>query len=150
LGSWWAEYTSFHPHSTHFESFIAGFQWSIIDYAHKIEDLYAKMEGVRSLVLPPNRQAVDRYHIYIWEVIHSLTAAVLPRSSQSSGPDDAKKFESYLEAEEARLGNNLRAVDYVIDGIDTLSLITGAGRIEKVRIQQCTLQRPHFKFSKLT
>jgi hypothetical protein len=36
-----------------------------------------------------------------------------------------------LGAEEARLGNNLRAVDYVIDGIDTLSLIAGVGRIEK-------------------
>jgi hypothetical protein len=102
------------------------------------------MEGVRSLVLPPNREAVDRYHIYIWDAIHTLTAAVLSQSSsQSSGPDDRKKFESYLEAEEVRLGNNLRAVDYVIDGIDTLSLIAGVGRIEKVRIQ-CMLRRLHF------
>jgi hypothetical protein len=42
------------------------------------------------------------------------------------------RFKSYLEAEEARLSTNLKAVDYVIDGTDTLTLITGVGRIEKV------------------
>jgi hypothetical protein len=113
---------------------IAGFKWSIIDYSHKIENLFAKMEGLRSMVLPPNREAVDRYFDYVWEDVHTLTAAVLQNSSQNSGPDDPKKFKLYLDAEEARLGNNLRAVDYVIDGIDTIPLIAGSGRIEKVRI----------------
>ena len=116
-------------------SIIAGFKWSIIEYALKIEDLFAKMEGVRSMVLPPNREAVDLYFEYAWTCVHTLTAAVLSQhSSQQSGPDDPKRFNSYLEAEEARLGNNLRAVDYVIDGIDTVPLIAGVGRIEKVKI----------------
>jgi len=113
---------------------FAGFKWSLIDYAQKIEDLIAKMEGVRNVVLPPNREAFDRYFGVVWEVVHTLTAAVLSQSSQSSGPDESKKFKSYLEAVEARLGNNLQAVDYIIDGVDTLPLITGAGRVEKVRI----------------
>ena len=94
------------------------------------------MEGVRSMVLPPNREAVDRYFQYVWKDVHTLTAAVL---SQYSWVDDPKRFKSYLEAEEARLGNNLRGVDYVIDGVDTLPLITGVGHIEKVRIYQCPL-----------
>jgi hypothetical protein len=113
---------------------FAGFKWSIIDYAQKIEGLFAKMEGVRSAVLPPNREAVDRYFAFAWEVVHTLTAAVLSESSQPSGLDESKKFKSYLEAEEARLGNNLQAVGYIIDGVDTLPLITGVGRVEKVRI----------------
>ena len=113
---------------------FAGFKWSLIDYAQKIENLFTKMEGVRSVVLPPNREAFDRYFGCVWEVVHTLTAAVLPQSSQSSGPDESRKFKSYLEAVEARLGNNLQAVDYVIDGVDTLPLITGVGRVEKVRI----------------
>jgi hypothetical protein len=124
--------TSFYPI---LHSIIVGFKWSIVDYAYKIEDLFAKMEGVRSVVLPPNRETVDRYFANVWEAVHALTAAVLSRSSlQSSGSDGPERFKSYLEAEEARLGNNLRAVDYVIDGIDTLPLIAGVGRIEKVRI----------------
>ena len=93
------------------------------------------MEGVRSIVLPPNRKAVDRYFAYTWEAVHALTAAVLSQSSsQSSGPEVLKRFKWYLEAEEERLGKNLKAVDYVIDEIEILSLIAGVGRIEKVRI----------------
>jgi hypothetical protein len=115
---------------------IAGFKWSIIDYSRKIENLFAKMEGLRSVVLPPNREAIDRYFASVWLVVHGLTAPMLSESSESSGSDDINKFDSYLEAEEARLGNNLRAVDYIIDGIDTLPLIAGIGRVEKVRIQQ--------------
>jgi hypothetical protein len=112
-----------------------GFKWSINDYSRKIEDIFAKMEGVRSVVLPPNRTAVDRYFACVWDTVHTLTAAVLLQDySQNSGPDDSKRFNLYLEAEEARLENNLQAVDYVIDGTDTLPLITGVGRIEKVRI----------------
>ncbi len=121
---------SFYPTSS---SIIAGFKWSIINYAWKIEDLFAKMEGVRTTVLPPNREAVDIYFKTVWEVVHTLTAAA---SSQYSGLDDPEKFKSYIESEENRLGNNLRAVDYVIDGLDTVILITGGGRIEKVRIKQ--------------
>ena len=110
----------------------AGFKWSIIDYAHKIEDLFAKMEGVRSMVvIPPNREAIDQYFSNVWFYVHTFTAAVL---SQSSGLDDPKRFKPYIEAEEARLERNLRAVDYIIDGVDTLPLIAGVGRVEKVRI----------------
>jgi hypothetical protein len=112
-------------------SMIAGFEWSIIDYARKIEDLFAKMDGVYSVVLPPNREAVYRYYVYVWNTVHPMTAAVLSQNFESGDPN---RFESYLEAEEARLENNLRAVDYVIDGVDTLSLIAGMGRIEKARI----------------
>ena len=112
-------------------SIISGFKWSIIDYAQKIENLFAKMEGVRTLVLPPNREVFDKYMTLVWILVHTLTAAA---SSLSSGLDGTEKFKLHLEAEEARLGKNLRAVDYVIDGIDTLKLITGGGRIEKVRI----------------
>ena len=110
-----------------------------MDYSRKIGELFAKMEGVRSVVLPPNREAIDRYFTCVWISVHTLTAPMLLESSESSGPDDPKKFSSYLEAEEARLGNNLRAVNYIIDGIDTLPLIAGTGRIEKVRIQHYLL-----------
>ena len=125
--------TSFYPT---FHSIIAGFKWSIIDYAHKIEELFAKMEGVRCMVLPPNQKAVNRYFANVWRAVHALTAAVISQtSSQSSGPDYPERFKPYLKAEEVRLGNNLKAVDYVIDGVDTLPLISGVGRIEKVKIQ---------------
>jgi hypothetical protein len=112
-----------------------GFRASIINYAKQIEELFAKMEGVRSHVLPPNREAIDDYFTYVWEPIHTLTAAVIPLQP---GPNNPEKFKPYLEAEESRLAANLKAVDYIIDGTDTLTLITGAGRIEKVSTSRST------------
>ena len=93
------------------------------------------MEGVRAEVLPPNRRSVDDYFRYVWEPVHTLTAAVTPLQPES-GPGSGDKFKLYLEAEEARLSTNLKAVDYTIDGTDTLTLITGVGRIEKVSAKQ--------------
>jgi len=93
------------------------------------------MEGIRTSVLPPNRAAFDDYFETVWITVRTLTDAVC---SLSAGLDNPEKFKSYLDAEDRRLENNLRAVDYVIDGNDTLTLITGGGRIEKVRIMQHT------------
>ena len=87
------------------------------------------MEGIRSEILPLNFQSVFQYFKRVWEPVHTLTAAVL---SLQPSQDDSEKFKSYIEAEETRLRNNLRAVDFIIDGTDTLALITGVGRIEKV------------------
>jgi hypothetical protein len=101
----------------------------MIDYAEKIEELFAKMEGVRAEVLRPNRESIDNYFNTAWYHVYTLIAAVLPLYPE---PNNLEKFKPYLEAEETRLGENLKAVDYVIDGIDTLTLITGMGRIEKV------------------
>ncbi|KAH9052369.1 hypothetical protein EDB87DRAFT_1835857 [Lactarius vividus] len=89
-----------------------GYKASIIDYAEKIEELLAKMEGIRA------------------ELIHTLTAAVTSLRPEP-GTGNLDRFRSYLEAEEARLSTNLKAVDYIINGTDTLTLITGVGRIEK-------------------
>jgi len=67
----------------------------------------------------------------VWQFVHTLTASVLSLDSSMTDPG---KFKFHLEGEETRLGKNLRAVNYVIDGTDTLALIAGGGRIEKVRI----------------
>jgi len=87
------------------------------------------MEGIRTEVLPANRGLIDLYFTFGWKQVHKLTAAV---PSPLYFTFDPEKFKSYLEAEETRLSANLKAVKYIIDGTDTLSLITGVGRIEKV------------------
>jgi hypothetical protein len=109
-----------------------GYRASIIDYAIKIEELLAKMEGIRAEVLPPNRKDFDEYFTLGWTFVHTLTAAATELELEFFGTSNLDHFSSYLEAEEARLTANLKAVDYVIDGADTITLITGVGRIEKV------------------
>ena len=123
---------------THTAESLAGYRASIIDYAKKIDELFSKMEGLYTEVLPLNRQAVVSYFANVWEPVHTIVAALLPLQP---GQDEPERFRSYLEKEEDRLGNNLKAVDYIIDGTDTLTLITGVGRIEKVSAEQCP--RPH-------
>jgi hypothetical protein len=120
-------------------SVAVGFKRSIIEYAQKIEDLFAKMEGVRATVLPPNRKPVTRYLSIVWQIVHTLTDVTLSLDSELP---DSDKFKLYLETEETRLENNLRGVNYVLDGSDTLALITGSGRIEKVGVFHHTLCHP--------
>ena len=91
------------------------------------------MDGLRTEVLAINRNVVTKYFGYTWAFVHSLIAPLL---SLQPGQDDSGKFRSYLESEEARLENNLKAVDYIIDGTDTLTLITGVGRVEKASTYQ--------------
>ena len=108
---------------------LEGFRSSIIDYADKIYDLFAKMEGIRAEVLPPNWEIIDHYFTFTWWQVCTLMDAVPPPLSLSLNPEI---FKPYIEAEEAWLSANLKAVNYIIDGSDTLSLVTGMGRIEKV------------------
>jgi hypothetical protein len=91
------------------------------------------MEETRVEVLPPNRKFFDNYFTFVWKIVHTLTAAVIPLKPElASGTSNLKRFKWYLEAEETRLSTRLKAMNYNIDGTDTLTLITGGGRIEKV------------------
>ena len=99
-------------------------------YANKIRELIAKMFALRTLVLPANRTAVNTYLESIYRDVTSLESGVQPCYVNEALQE---KFSSYVEAEEARLRGNLEAVEYDIDAANTLALVTGEGRIERVR-----------------
>lgn len=42
------------------------------------------------------------------------------------------KFKEYVEQEEARIEKNLEDIKYILDGQDTMVLVAGNGRLEKV------------------
>lgn len=42
-------------------------------------------------------------------------------------------FQSYIDEEEKRLNTNLKLLKYEIDALNTLTLVTGPGRFERVR-----------------
>ncbi|KAI0265382.1 hypothetical protein BC834DRAFT_825189 [Gloeopeniophorella convolvens] len=105
-----------------------GWKSSMINYAKSIEHLWSKMDGMHTAVLAPNRDSVARYQIYVWRLVHKLTATLTDSDPDTTYLD---RFQSPITAEEERLKKNLEAVDYVIDGLDTLKLIIGEGRLEK-------------------
>ena len=99
------------------------------DYAAKIDILLAKMFSLKRQALPTNRNGIEQYLCTVWTRVSTLTAAF-----RRVEVDEAllRKFEDYTEAEEDRLLRNLETVKYDIDARDTLELIRGPGRIEKV------------------
>jgi hypothetical protein len=107
---------------------LLGYRASIIDYANRIEKIFAKMEVIYREALPPNRGSIFTYFECVWRSVHALIAPVYQLYPE---PNEPGKFKSYLEEEEARLGNSLKGVHFIIDGLDALTLVTGADRIEK-------------------
>ena len=98
-------------------------------YRDMIVDVCEKMFAIRSHIHPANRNAVDKYLQTVWQKIATLTMSFVGANQ----PDSLyEMFKSYVEAEEQRLRQHLETVKYDIDAMDTLLLVTGPGRIEKV------------------
>ncbi|KAI0265448.1 hypothetical protein BC834DRAFT_186547 [Gloeopeniophorella convolvens] len=133
------------PHWVAF--WASGWKMSMIAYASKIESLFAKMAGIYSEVLPANRETVTDYVCVAWRVVHPWTAAL--KSEEEPDPYQ-ERFTPYVESEEARLTKNLKAVEYVIDSVETIPLIVGEGRIEKtVLLLTYLLMKHHFEIMRM-
>ena len=107
-------------------------------YIVQIDQLLNKMFAVKSLVLPANRRFVERYLDAVWTLITELTLG-FRRAEWSDAMRE--KFESYVVEEEDRVRRKLETIRYDIDGADTLILVVGPGRIEKVLLQAFILLR---------
>ena len=99
-------------------------------YIDKIIELCAKMFSIRPLIHSSNRNAIDKYLQTVWKRANTLTSSFVSTYQTEALQD---RFKSYVDAEEQRLREGLETVRYDIDAMDTLSLVTGPGRIEKVR-----------------
>ena len=110
---------------------VSGWHQSLVDYANKIFEIFNKLFAVLHRVLPENRVAANKYlvDVYkpVWTLRSSLNQCLTNNALQT-------RFQSYVDAEESRLRDNLEAVRYDIDAMDTLLLVTGAVRIEKVGV----------------
>lgn len=92
--------------------------------------MFAKMFAILPHILPANQAAVNKYLVQIYKDVTTIQASVNPCYINEALQ---AKFADYLDSEEARLRKNLETVHYDIDEMDTLALITGPGRIGKVR-----------------
>ena len=99
-------------------------------YRDKVVELLAKMFAMRPKIHNANTEAVQKYLLTVYRRATTLTSSFI-----CTYQDDSLKarFQSYVDAEEQRLREGLETVRYDIDAMDTLTLITGPGRIEKVR-----------------
>jgi hypothetical protein len=83
-------------------------------------------------VHPVNRNLVDRY---IGSDTFNRIELLLRSVMVYDGHDDdslKEKIQPYVAEEEERLRSTLESIAWDIDTVDTVALVTGAGRIEKV------------------
>ncbi|KAG8814728.1 hypothetical protein FRC19_001553, partial [Serendipita sp. 401] len=110
-----------------------GWHYTIWGYRNKILSILSEMYGVvdKKNVHPANRSVIDLYlSSPTLEQVERLTKSVTPYTEQNIAILE-EKFRVYANEREERLKNKLETVDWNIDGLDTLSLITGRGRIEQ-------------------
>lgn len=109
-------------------------------YIVEIDHLLDNMFAIKSLVLPANRRFVERYLDSVWSLITELTTGF-----RRAEWNDAmrEKFQSYVVEEENKMRERLETIRYDIDAADTLVLVTGPGRIEKVLLYTETLAMAH-------
>ncbi len=100
-------------------------------YAIEIDNLLDKMFALKKHVLPANRRSVEQYLDVVWSPITELTTG-FRRIERSEVAEE--RFQSYVDAEESRLRDALKDINYDIDAADILQLVTGPGRVEKVRL----------------
>ncbi|KAI0633741.1 hypothetical protein C8Q77DRAFT_1157905 [Trametes polyzona] len=126
------QFTAARPQNWSLPHWIAywaiGWQMTATYYRDKIIEILAKMFSLQSQIHPANAQAVEKYLEAVYKRVCTLTSSLV-----TVDESDALKarFQSYVDAEEQRLREGLETIRYDIDAIDTLTLITGPGRIEK-------------------
>lgn len=118
---------------------IQGWNMTLRGYQEKIRELIGKMFAILPSIPPENQTSVNEYinKIYVSTatIYESVHPCIVNHRLQS-------RFQSYVEMEEHRLRLNLESIRYDIDGSETLELVTGPGRIERVCSFDFHLQSP--------
>jgi hypothetical protein len=109
---------------------LSGWHQILYDYAEKIRNLLSEMFAILPMILKANMDSINEYLSSVYNGIATLHTGVTPCDITDWLQE---KFQSYVEAEEERLQKALERVKYNIDAPDTLALITGPGRFERVR-----------------
>ncbi|KAJ7099683.1 hypothetical protein C8R44DRAFT_716668 [Mycena epipterygia] len=105
-----------------------GHHQTMVGYVNKISNVLAKMFAILPHLAPANKNSADAYLKTVYYTVHSLTQSV---NSCNISESLQEKFASYAATEEARLRANLDSVEFDIDALETVELITGRGSIDR-------------------
>ena len=90
-----------------------------------------------------NRTLFDLYLEHpTFENVRCLTFALQPCMGDID-PTLRQKMSTYIEAEESRMERVLESISFDIDAPETLLLVTGRGRIERVSEDRLYLLKEH-------
>jgi len=96
----------------------------------KIAGIFNAMFDMVPNIRAENRGDVSDYLSDMYREITTLSDAV---DYSSDGSSVFSRFEGFVQSEEDRLRKNLEAIKYNVETTEIVPIITGPGRIEKVR-----------------
>ncbi|KAF5347531.1 hypothetical protein D9758_014525 [Tetrapyrgos nigripes] len=113
-----------------------GFEMAVQWYFRRIRKLFADISAASQFALKTNRGVIARF-ITSWEIL--LVENFLSGLRDTDEWDDTDwnldatflKFKDYIIENEMGMDRRLRAVNYIIDEVNTLTMVTGAVRLEK-------------------
>lgn len=106
-----------------------GWQITAGKYRDKITSLFNQMFALRSSIKAENRYWADYYLRNVWPAAFELCQS-LRQASVAEHIED--KFQAFANYEEERIRQNLDDIHFDIDALDTVYVVAGPGRIEKV------------------
>ena len=111
-------------------------------YAISIREKLTRIVDILPTVLPRNRYAADNYFASIWWIYAIIMGFQEGEMTSFEHTAERERFQEYIDFEETRIHNNLEKIKYHIDASDTLTLVVGHGRLEKVT-SSLSLQLTH-------
>ncbi|KZV94095.1 hypothetical protein EXIGLDRAFT_767390 [Exidia glandulosa HHB12029] len=113
----------------------AGFRVICLAYAEEIQDMRAMMGQLALRALPSNQRAVDSYlsehSLYIVDqLVHGIITSA-DESDERMPMNLVHRFHGYKTSEKEYLTNLIERLHWEIDAQNSLSIITGGGRIEQ-------------------
>ena len=112
-----------------------GFPLTLQHYYGRIQQLLARIDDASRDVLPSNRDLVNRFTgSYPVVVIHAYLAGIWGCQGEKPKSDLFQNFEDYVQAEEGIVLEILSKLKYNLDAENTVQMVLGPTRPEKVRV----------------
>ena len=117
-------------------AYPTGFPLTLRHYYTRIRTILARMDAASQRAHPCNRALVDRFAGCVpLREVDAVLAGV--RTTQTEETWDAElfaRFAPYVAHEERRTKRMLESLLYYLDAPDTVAMVLGSGRAEKVRV----------------
>ena len=107
-------------------------------HRERVLEILSEMFSIYPALHPQNQKWAARYIRDIYPRCIELANSLEP---WGDFPNLVEKFQEFDDAENERLRKNLEDIKYDIDDLDTLLLIAGPGRAEKVGPNPNTVMR---------
>ncbi len=112
-----------------------GWRVASASYVTRIKTAIGRMLAAVPGILPLNRVGLDWYFLDDWHRVFAATAGFQEWYGREVVLEG--HFQNFIKYEEERIRGNLEKIKYNIDTPETVSLVVGAGRLEKVSGHTC-------------